>query len=235
MTKAVPHRHFVFSIPKILRRCFLYDRKLLSELSRYAWESLKLVLGAAVPEKDAVPGAVITIQTFGDFLGFNPHCHILATDGCFYGKGMFRVAPSLRPKDLKAILQHTVFKALLSKGEQMVRYYGYYSNVSCGRRKRENQDALIPSILEPDEDSRVYRKNWARLIRKIYEVDPLTCPQCQGQMRIVSSIRDPEVIKKILKHLGLGASFTQFWDPRRAPLPPRPSAPIHWRLPYSYQ
>jgi len=31
--KDVPHRHFVFSIPKILRRYFLYDRKLLSDLS----------------------------------------------------------------------------------------------------------------------------------------------------------------------------------------------------------
>ncbi|MCZ6479448.1 MAG: transposase [candidate division NC10 bacterium] len=37
-----------------------------------------------------MPGAVITMQTFGDFLGFNPHCHILCTDGCFNGKGMFR-------------------------------------------------------------------------------------------------------------------------------------------------
>jgi Putative transposase. len=40
------------------------------------------------------PGVVIAIQTFGDFLGFNPHGHILVTDGCFYGKkGMFRLAP----------------------------------------------------------------------------------------------------------------------------------------------
>ena len=31
--KAVPHRHFVFTIRKILRRYFLYDRKLLSDLS----------------------------------------------------------------------------------------------------------------------------------------------------------------------------------------------------------
>ena len=31
------HRHFVFSIPKILRRYFLYDRSLLSELSRCVW------------------------------------------------------------------------------------------------------------------------------------------------------------------------------------------------------
>ena len=37
--KAVAHRHVVFSIPKILRRYFLYDRKLLSELSRYAWQT----------------------------------------------------------------------------------------------------------------------------------------------------------------------------------------------------
>jgi hypothetical protein len=31
--KTVHHRHFVFSIPKTLRRYFLYDRSLLSELS----------------------------------------------------------------------------------------------------------------------------------------------------------------------------------------------------------
>jgi len=39
-----------------------------------------------------------------------------------------------------------------NKGEQMVRYYGYYSNVARGRRKESNQDELIPSILEPVED-----------------------------------------------------------------------------------
>jgi len=38
--KAVPHRQVVLSIPKILRRYFLYDPKLLSDLSRCGWESL---------------------------------------------------------------------------------------------------------------------------------------------------------------------------------------------------
>jgi hypothetical protein len=56
-----------------------------SELSRSAWEALKVYLKSTVPGQDAVPGAVIAIQTFGDFLGFNPHCHILSTDGCFLG------------------------------------------------------------------------------------------------------------------------------------------------------
>ena len=34
-------------------------------------------------------------------------------------------------------------------GEQMVRYYGYYSNVSRGKRQQEGLDDAIPCILEP--------------------------------------------------------------------------------------
>jgi hypothetical protein len=64
--KKIPHRHFVFSIPKILRRYFLYDRKLLADLSRCVWESLKVFIQDAVPENDPMPGAVIAVQTFGD-------------------------------------------------------------------------------------------------------------------------------------------------------------------------
>jgi len=107
----------------------------------------------------------------------------------------------------------------------MVRYYGYYSNVSRGKRKKQNQDVLIPCILEPvedpdfggDESSRESRKNWARLIQKIYEVDPLTCQKCQGRMRIIAFIDDEDVIKKILKHLGL-------WDQKARP-PPKANSP----------
>jgi hypothetical protein len=27
---------------------------------------------------------------------------------------------------------------------------------------------------------------WARLIRKVYEVDPLECPKCTGPMRVIA-------------------------------------------------
>jgi len=102
--KKIPHRHFVFSIPKILRRYFLYDRKLLADLSRCAWESIKVFMQEVIPEWNPIPGAVIAMQTFGDFLGFNPHAHVLVTDACFYGnKGMFRVVPPLELKKLEAI------------------------------------------------------------------------------------------------------------------------------------
>jgi len=36
-----------------------------------------------------------------------------------------------------------------NKGEQMVRYYGHYSNTSRGLRQKKNLDDLIPSILLP--------------------------------------------------------------------------------------
>ena len=48
--------------------------------------------------ESAIHGAVVAIQTFGDFLGFNPHCHVLVTDGCFYGTGSFKVAPTFELK-----------------------------------------------------------------------------------------------------------------------------------------
>ncbi len=52
------------------------------------------------------------------------------------------------------------------RGEQMVRYYGHYNNVSRGKRK-ETEDDRVPCILEADKSSKEYRKNWARLIQKI--------------------------------------------------------------------
>ena len=39
------------------------------------------------------------------------------------------------------------------------------------------------------------------LIRLIYEVDPLTCPRCGGEMRVIALIQEPAVIDKILRHL----------------------------------
>jgi hypothetical protein len=45
-------------------------------LSRRAWKVLSAYLKAGVSCDDAVPGGVIAVQTFGDFLNFNPHLHM---------------------------------------------------------------------------------------------------------------------------------------------------------------
>ena len=73
-----------------------------------------------------------------------------------------------------------------NRGEQMVRYYGWYSNVTRGKRQKETEEDAIPHIIESDRSPAACRKSWARLIQKIYEVDPLICPKCRGTMRIIS-------------------------------------------------
>lgn len=100
--------------------------------------------------------------------------------------------------------------------EQTVRYYGYYSNKSRGMRKKAGADDAIPVIMPNEMSSKELRQNWARLIQKIYEVDPLICPKCWGQLHIISFIEELDIIEKILRHLGI-------WDIRNHD-PPNPAS-----------
>lgn len=127
--------------PLVLWRYFLYDRKLLSDLSRCGWEALKRYFKKAVKGRNAAPGAVIAIQSFGDFLGFHPHLHILISDGCFYKNGMFFVSPAIDIDIVEKIFHHMVLKMLLGKGKispdviallDKWRHTGF--NVYCGPR-----------------------------------------------------------------------------------------------------
>jgi hypothetical protein len=47
------------------------------------------------------------------------------------------------------------------------------------------------------------KKRWSYFIRKVYETDPLICPKCQGELSVINFIDEPDVIRKILQHLGL--------------------------------
>lgn len=42
---------------------------------------------------------------------------------------------------------------------------------------------------------------WARLIKKVYEVDPLSCPRCGQPLKVLAVITDPAQVLKILRHL----------------------------------
>ena len=84
----------------------------------------------------------------------------------------------------------------------MVRYYGLYSNAHRGKIHKTGVDSSHPPVIE-EKDSFVVSRGWAEMIRKVYETDPLLCPSCRGQMRIISFIEDPKVIDKIILHLKL--------------------------------
>jgi hypothetical protein len=54
-----------------------------------------------------------------------------------------------------------------SKGDQIARYYRFYSNVARGKRKKTDADGKIPCFLEPELTGKTFRRNWARLLQKI--------------------------------------------------------------------
>jgi hypothetical protein len=58
---------------------------------------------------------------------------------------------------------------------------------------------VIPGL----HDAHVPSKGWAEIIKKVYEVDPLICPSCGGQMKIIAFIEDHKVIDRIIRHLKL--------------------------------
>ncbi len=71
-----------------------------------------------------------------------------------------------------------------------------------------------PGVVFSNSDYRLFTERWAELIKKVYAADPLLCQRCGGAMRIIAFIEQPEVIEKILTHLGLWPA------PSHAP-PPR--------------
>ena len=93
----------------------------------------------------------------------------------------------------------------------LVRYYGWCSNVSRGKRRKEGRehdrhvegDAAAPSCAAKAEtrDARTLRRSWALLIKRIYEVDPSVCPSCGGEMKVIAFITERDVVDAILRHL----------------------------------
>jgi Putative transposase len=56
------------------------------------------------------------------------------------------------------------------------------------------------------------RMRWARLLKRVVDLDLERCPQCGGSLKIIAAIEEPAVIERILTHLGLLAQ-----PPPRAP------------------
>jgi len=123
-------------------------------------------------------------------------------------KRNFQVLPAL--DFLAEFTQH-----IPPKGAHLIRYYGWYSNKSRGMRRKaaEAEEAarrvalalpVSPCETQPPARRRC-DQTWAMLIKRVYEVDPLACPQCGAAMKVLSFIEPPQgaVIEKILRHCGL--------------------------------
>ncbi|MBI5749654.1 MAG: transposase zinc-binding domain-containing protein [Nitrospinae bacterium] len=110
----VPHRHLVFSLPKIIRPYFKFDRKLITMLSRCAYDSVKEICQTLF-DKQVMPGMIIAVQTFSDDLGWHPHLHALITDGIFDEKGVFHPLEHLSLSYIKEVFERKVLIGLRMK------------------------------------------------------------------------------------------------------------------------
>ncbi len=54
-------------------------------------------------------------------------------------------------------------------------------------------------IPECSAEEKTQKSAWARLIKKVYGTDPLVCPRCGSEMKILAIIMDPRKTEKILK------------------------------------
>jgi hypothetical protein len=59
--------------------------------------------------------------------------------------------------------------------------------------------------------------SWAALMRRAFDLDVLACPRCGGRLRLLATVEEPGVVRKILAHLGLLLS-----PDRPGPAPPGP-------------
>jgi hypothetical protein len=91
--------------------------------------------------------------------------------------------------------RHTVF------------YFAWYSNVCRGRRRKgrapradtHTTNDELENLSPAERQAR--RRAWARLVKLVYEIDPLLCARCRSTMRVLAVITKPDVIDKILDHL----------------------------------
>ncbi len=103
----------------------------------------------------------------------------------------------------------------------LVRYYGLYSSRGRGiwkntpyivrlapegwiKKQEEQNIAKVEDDTEAqsqDVKGRAKRSAWARLINKVYGINPLICKKCGSEMRIAAFIIDPEQIDRIMMHL----------------------------------
>ena len=144
----------------------------------------------------------------------------------FHGKVFFHTCYNAYFGENLKLFDVTDFIALLTqhlppRRVQYIRRYGLYSSRSRGKwidkpylvrlapdgwKEKHLDISEAENIQAEDEPDRCVssaesRASWARLIAKIYEIDPMICQKCASSMKIIAVITDPEEVKKIHRHL----------------------------------
>ena len=108
----VPHRHIMFTVDERLWEIFSRHRELLKDLMDLA---VKILLDWLKKSGKVKSGAMVGIHTFGARMNFNPHVHVLVTEGGFDGTGKWVVKDFIPYKMLRKRWQATIMEMLKKK------------------------------------------------------------------------------------------------------------------------
>ena len=111
----VPHRQWVFTIPKRLRVYFRYDRSLLGKLCRAGYDTICDVFKLEIDGDCGVPAMIGAVQTFGDLVHWHPHIHTIVAEGVFTESGNFVHIPAIWKQSAEKFWQERVFSLLLDE------------------------------------------------------------------------------------------------------------------------
>jgi hypothetical protein len=118
----VPYRQLVFTIPRRLRKFFLFDRSLYGDLCRAAYASTRDYLRQRAPAgsvrlKRAVPAMLVVPQSFADLLVPHAHAHAVSSLGLFCPDGTFFPMEDIDFSGLEEIFRERVFTFMVKNGK----------------------------------------------------------------------------------------------------------------------
>jgi hypothetical protein len=301
----LPHRQFVFTLPKLLRVYFKYNRNLFEDVSKIIFSLIHDFYSETVKTRIKT-GVVVSYQSFGDLMRWNPHYHCLVLEGGIDEGGSFHHIPIKDTSPLTEVFRRRVLKLFVDRGlldshfarkilswnhsgfsvdnsvpipassrkarvnlsqyivrhpvslqkilyarsngtiiyktkynvywkeniklfkandfiaeltqhippkhKHLIRYYGLYSSRTKGKANKDGSLARFRCNAAPRKkfsqepetetiSNKASRLSWARLIQKVYEVDPLVCPKCGSEMKVIAVIIDPFEVNTILEFL----------------------------------
>jgi hypothetical protein len=111
----LPHRQFVFTIPKLLRIYFKNDRNLFADVSKIIFSIINDYYNEAA-HTAVTSGAVVSYQTYGDMMRHNPHWHCIILEGGIDEKGSFYHIPIKDTSQLTEVFRRRVVQLFMQKG-----------------------------------------------------------------------------------------------------------------------
>ena len=90
----------------------------------------------------------------------------------------------------------------------LIRFHGVLAPNAKLRPEIIPSQPLTDTVSSDASDDAPYhspaaRMSWARLLKRVCDIDVERCPHCGGTLKIIAAIEEPSVITKILAHLGL--------------------------------